>query len=57
VGSEARVEPVEGTHVETWDTDEPSERGIEGAERMRLISDDITARVRQLASDLGLEPE
>lgn len=57
LGSEAHVEPVEGTRVETWDIDEPSERGIEGAERMRLVRDDIAARVRQLASDLDLQRE
>jgi arsenate-mycothiol transferase len=55
LGREASVEPVDGTPVETWDTDEPSERGIEGVERMRLIRDDIAARVRQLASDLNVE--
>ncbi len=53
LGREATVDPVEGTHIENWDTDEPSERGIEGAERMRLVRDDIGARVRQLAADLG----
>jgi arsenate-mycothiol transferase len=52
LGREASFEPVAGTRVETWDTDEPSQRGIEGVERMRLIRDDIAARVRRLASDL-----
>lgn len=54
LGSKARVEPVEGTRFENWDTDEPSERGIEGIERMRLIRDDIAARVQQLAHELNL---
>ncbi|MGY1749438.1 arsenate-mycothiol transferase ArsC [Modestobacter sp. SYSU DS0511] len=54
LGREARVEPVEGTRVETWDTDEPSERGIEGMARMRLVRDDIAARVRVLAGELGV---
>jgi arsenate-mycothiol transferase len=54
VGREASVEPVDGTRVEKWHTDEPSLRGIEGVERMRLVRDDIAARVRQLASDLGV---
>jgi arsenate-mycothiol transferase len=48
LGRDATVEPVDGTPVITWDTDEPSLRGIEGMERMRLIRDDIAARVREL---------
>ena len=32
---------VGSTPVENWDTDEPSARGIEGLERMRLVRDDI----------------
>ena len=52
LGREARVEPFPGTRFENWDTDEPSERGIDGIERMRLVRDDITARVRQLADTL-----
>lgn len=53
LGREARVEPVAGPRFETWDTVEPSERGIDGIERMRLIRDDIAQRVRVLAADLG----
>ena len=34
-----------GTRFEYWDTDEPSERGIDGIERMRLVRDDIADRV------------
>jgi protein-tyrosine-phosphatase len=54
LGDEARVEPVEGMSgtVETWRTDEPSTRGIEGTERMRLVRDDIDARVRALLGEL-----
>ncbi|GAB2600875.1 low molecular weight phosphatase family protein [Kocuria arenosa] len=54
LGDEATVEPVEGMagSIETWHTDEPSTRGIEGAERMRLVRDDIDARVRQLFTEL-----
>lgn len=54
VGTAASVEPVGGMRadVETWATDEPSERGIEGAERMRLIRDEIDARVGALADEL-----
>ncbi len=55
LGREARVEPVDGTPVVTWETDEPSLRGIEGMERMRLIRDDITARVKALADQLAQE--
>ncbi|WP_255443551.1 low molecular weight phosphatase family protein [Tessaracoccus sp. MC1679] len=54
VGGEAVVEPVEGMRgtIETWLTDEPSLRGIEGEERMTLVRDDIDARVRALLSEL-----
>jgi arsenate-mycothiol transferase len=34
------------------DTDEPSERGIDGIERMRLVHHDITARVADLYARL-----
>ena len=37
-----------GTRFEYWDTDEPSERGIDGIERMRLVRDDIADRVADL---------
>jgi arsenate-mycothiol transferase len=30
LGTEAKLEPHEGTRLEVWETDEPSERGIEG---------------------------
>ena len=53
LGREAHVDPVPGTLVENWDTDEPSERGIEGIDRMRLVRDDIAVRVRDLAARLG----
>ncbi|WP_072687786.1 arsenate-mycothiol transferase ArsC [Rhodococcus marinonascens] len=49
LGREAQVEPVPGTRFENWDTDEPSDRGIGGIERMRLVRDDIVARVNQSA--------
>ena len=48
LGREARVDPVVGTRFENWDTDEPSERGIDGIERMRLVRDDIADRVADL---------
>jgi arsenate-mycothiol transferase len=52
LGTEAKLEPVEGTRFEVWETDEPSERGIEGMERMRLVRDDIEARVKVLLAEL-----
>lgn len=48
LGREAHVDPVPGTQFENWDTDEPSERGIDGIDRMRLVRDDITHRVADL---------
>ena len=48
LGREARVDEVPGTRFENWDTDEPSERGIDGIERMRLVRDDIARRVDDL---------
>ena len=48
LGREARVDPVPDTRFENWDTDEPSERGIDGIERMRLVRDDIADRVADL---------
>jgi arsenate-mycothiol transferase len=52
LGSEATIDPVEGPTYLNWDTDEPSTRGIEGIERMRLVRDDIAARVDELAARL-----
>jgi arsenate-mycothiol transferase len=48
LGREAHVDQVPGTAFENWDTDEPSERGIDGIERMRLVRDDIRRRVDDL---------
>ena len=52
LGTEAQVEEVPGTEFETWITDEPAERGIEGMERMRLVRDDIRTRVNELLARL-----
>lgn len=52
LGREARIEASDDPRIEYWDTDEPSERGIEGLERMRLVRDDIAARVDALVLDL-----
>lgn len=54
LGREAHVDPIDGVRVVNWDTDEPSERGIDGIERMRLISDDIDTRVRRLLAELDI---
>ncbi|MEX3505279.1 low molecular weight phosphatase family protein [Corynebacterium sp. LK2510] len=54
LGADAQVDmpaDARGT-LERWITDEPSARGVEGMERMRLVRDDIAARVRALVSDL-----
>ena len=54
LGKDAQLElpaDAQGT-LEQWVTDEPSERGIEGMERMRLVRDDIDARVRALIAEL-----
>lgn len=60
LGRDAEVEPVSGVRIERWQTDEPSDRGIEGVERMRLIRDDIAVRVDELSrrlrdTDPGME--
>lgn len=52
LGREAQLEPVPGTEFQNWDTDEPSERGIDGIERMRLVRDDIAIRVTDLLARL-----
>jgi arsenate-mycothiol transferase len=57
LGREAHVDPVARTRFENWDTDEPSERGIDGIERMRLVRDDIGERVRRLLGELGVQSE
>ncbi|MEO9330169.1 arsenate-mycothiol transferase ArsC [Gordonia aurantiaca] len=49
----ADVTPPDGVALEVWNTDEPSERGIDGIERMRLIRDDITNRIRALADRIA----
>lgn len=60
LGTQAHVDPVGDTPIETWDTDEPSQRGIDGPDRMRLIRDDIAARVNtrtdRLTTDHQTQP-
>ena len=54
VGAQAQLELPAGAagRLERWLTDEPSDRGIEGDRRMRLIRDDIDARVKLLVDGL-----
>lgn len=52
LGTEAKLDPPAGKRFEIWETDEPSERGIQGMERMRLVRDDIKTRVRGLYNEL-----
>lgn len=52
LGNEAQLEVPAGIRFERWDTVEPSLQGIEGAERMNLILDDIEERVRHLIASL-----
>jgi arsenate-mycothiol transferase len=54
LGREAVVAPVDGmaATVQTWETVEPSREGIAGMERVRLIRDDVAARVEVLLADL-----
>ncbi|MDV7999737.1 low molecular weight phosphatase family protein [Rhodococcus sp. IEGM 1408] len=58
LGTAAQLEPVPGMRapIEVWETDEPSERGIDGAARMALIRDDIATRVRDLWVALSAAP-
>ncbi len=54
LGKDAQLElPDEARgNLQRWVTDEPSARGVEGMERMRLIRDDIDARVQSLVAEL-----
>ncbi|MCZ9882361.1 arsenate-mycothiol transferase ArsC [Arthrobacter sp. B2a2-09] len=52
LGTEAKLEPHGTARFETWETDEPSTRGLEGMERMRLVRDDIKSRVQKLYAEL-----
>ena len=52
LGTEAKLDPRPGQRFEVWETDEPSVRGIDGIERMRLVRDDIKRRVEQLHREL-----
>jgi arsenate-mycothiol transferase len=56
LGDQAKVAPIDGmkAEIETWLTVEPAEQGIHGAQRANLVRDDIYARVKKLAADLGV---
>lgn len=53
LGSQAHLEDHPGTAIRQWDTDEPSLRGVDGIERMRIIRDDIDTSVKALAAELA----
>lgn len=55
LGTAAQLEPIAGMRapIDVWETDEPSERGIDGAARMALIRDDIAARVGEMWAALA----
>ncbi|GMA30026.1 low molecular weight phosphatase family protein [Litorihabitans aurantiacus] len=62
LGGEVDVEPLleeldrsgaSRPAVERWELDEPSERGVEGLERLVLLRDDIAARVEALLADVA----
>ena len=55
VGPEAVVEVPPDVELRNWDTDEPSERGIDGIDRMPMIRD-IDARVQALLAELTPAP-
>lgn len=52
LGEEASIDQPGAAPIEVWAVDEPSARGIEGEERMRLVRDDIRRRVGTLAAEL-----
>ena len=55
LGDAVQLEPVPGMRapIERWSTDEPSLRGIDGAERMHLIRAELQERVDALLGELG----
>lgn len=53
VGTSAVMEAPDDSRVEVWDIDEPSVRGIEGIDRMRLIRDELVDRINDLSRRLA----
>jgi arsenate-mycothiol transferase len=54
LGSEAKIAAPAGMKgaLHTWIIPDPAERGIDGIERVRIMRDDIRARVQTLAGEL-----
>jgi len=53
LGRDAKVDVPDGVEQRNWDTDEPSERGIDGIARMRLVRDDIAHYVDSLVGEFN----
>ena len=58
LGNEADVAPIDGmrARIERWPVVEPSDDGIDGIDRMRMIRDDIAERVIALVMELTEQP-
>ncbi|CCH78530.1 putative arsenate reductase [Nostocoides japonicum T1-X7] len=52
LGADAHLPHTGAAPVQRWDTDEPSQRGVTGMPRMRLIRNDIDQRVQALIHQL-----
>ncbi len=52
LGRDIKLDDIPSSGFENWNTDEPSERGIDGMQRMRMVRDDIGSRVSALAQQL-----
>ncbi|GAA4369570.1 low molecular weight phosphatase family protein [Paeniglutamicibacter cryotolerans] len=55
VGSNARVEPIEGLRMERWVPEEAAYAHLEEHARMVALRDDLHARVRTLEAELHAE--
>lgn len=56
LGAEAEVHPAAlRAPLVRWLVDDPAERGIDGLDRVRLMRDDILARVRALMGEVLAE--
>lgn len=53
VGSNARVEPVDGVSMERWVPDEAAFAELNDHDRMAALRDDLRNRVRALEAELG----
>ncbi len=54
LGAEAEVEPIPGMRAPLvrWIIEDPADHGIGGLDRVRLMRDDIDARVRSLLGEM-----